>query len=77
MRQHQLGTSELTILRKIEPGALLRLAGKPTPAAQYAIGNLLLAIQMIEQAKDTAFYAPLRLALLAELKASGALAQSC
>ena len=55
MRQHQLGTSELTILRKIEPGALLRLAGKPTPAAQYAIGNLLLAIQMIEQAKDTAF----------------------
>ena len=77
MRHHQLGTSELTILRKIEPGALLRLAGKPTPAAQYAIGNPLLAIQMIEQAKDTAFYAPLRLALLAELKASAALAQSC
>ncbi len=76
MRQHQLGTSGLTILRKIEPGALLTLSGKPTRAAQYAIGNPLLAIQLIEQAKDTAFYAPLRVALLAELKAVATLAQS-
>ena len=38
MRQHQLGTSGLTILRKIETGALLTLSGKPTRAAQYAIG---------------------------------------
>jgi hypothetical protein len=48
MRQHQLGTSGLTILRKIETGALLTLSGKPTRAAQYTIGNPLLAIQMIE-----------------------------
>jgi hypothetical protein len=71
MRQHQLGTSGLTILRKIETGALLTLSGKPTRAAQYAIGNPRLPIQMIEQAKDTAFYAPLRLTLLAELGSSG------
>jgi hypothetical protein len=31
---------------------------------------------MIEQVKDTAFYAPLRLTLLAELKAAATLAQS-
>ena len=55
---------------------LLRLSGEPTRAAQYAIGNPLLAIQMIEQVKDTAFYAPLRLTLLAELKAAATLAQS-
>jgi|GEM_PF-3558204 len=76
MRQHQLGTSGLTIWRKIETGALLTLAGKPTRAAQYTIGNPRLPIQMIEQVKDTAFYAPLRLTLLAELKAAATLAQS-
>ena len=76
MRQHQLGTSGLTILRKIETGALLTLSGKPTRAAQYTIGNPRLPIQMIEQVKDTAFYAPLRLTLLAELKAAATLAQS-
>ena len=61
--EQQLGTSGFTILSKIEPGALLRLSGKPTRAAQYAIGNPLLAIQMIEHAKGTALYAPLRLAV--------------
>src|SRR5258708_14252814 len=40
---------------------LLRLSGKPTRAAQYAIGNPLLAMQMIEHAPEVAFYAPLRL----------------
>jgi uncharacterized protein (DUF302 family) len=59
--EQRLGTSGFTILSKIEPGALLRLSGKPTRATQYAIGNPLLAIQMIEHAKDTALYAPLRL----------------
>ncbi|HET8852419.1 MAG TPA: DUF302 domain-containing protein, partial [Ktedonobacteraceae bacterium] len=48
--EQQLGTSGFTILSKIEPGALLALSGKPTRAAQYAIGNPLLAIQMIEHA---------------------------
>jgi len=50
-------------LSKIEPGALLRLSGKPTRATQYAIGNPLLAIQMIEHAPEAALYAPLRLAV--------------
>ncbi len=59
--EQQLGTSGFTILSKIEPGALLTLSGKPTRAAQYAIGNPLLAIQMIEHAPEVAFYAPLRL----------------
>jgi hypothetical protein len=69
--EQQLGTSGFTILSKIEPGALLTLSGKPTRAAQYAIGNPRLPIQLIEQAKDTAFYAPLRLPLLTELGSSG------
>ena len=59
--EQQLGTSGFTILSKIEPGALLRLSGKPTRATQYAIGNPLLAIQMIEHAPEAALYAPLRL----------------
>jgi len=50
--EQQLGTSGFTILSKIEPGALLTLSGKPTRAAQYAIGNPLLAIQMIEHAPE-------------------------
>ena len=59
--EQQLGPSGFTILSKIEPGALLRLSGKPTRATQYAIGNPLLAIQMIEHAPEAALYAPLRL----------------
>ena len=59
--EQQLGPSGFTILSKIEPGALLTLSGKPTRAAQYAIGNPLLAIQMIEHAPEAALYAPLRL----------------
>ncbi len=50
--EQQLGTSGFTILSKIEPGALLTLSGKPTRATQYAIGNPLLAIQMIEHAPE-------------------------
>jgi uncharacterized protein (DUF302 family) len=50
--EQQLGTSGFTILSKIEPGALLTLSGKPTRAVQYAIGNPLLAIQMIEHAPE-------------------------
>ena len=52
--EQPLGTSGFTILSKIEPGALLTLSGKPTRAAQYAIGNPLLAIQMIEHAPEVA-----------------------
>ena|SRR5713226_781632 len=59
--EQQLGTSGFTIFSKIEQGALLTLRGKPTRAAQYAIGNPLLAIQMIEHVPEVALYAPLRL----------------
>jgi hypothetical protein len=38
----------------IDPGSLLALRGKPVRAAQYAIGNPLLAIQMIEHAPEAA-----------------------
>ncbi len=61
--EQQLGTSGFTIFSKIEQGSLLTLAGKPTRAVQYAVGNPLLAIQMIEHAPEVALYAPLRLAV--------------
>ena len=57
--ERQLGTSDFTILSKIEPGALLRLSGKTSRAIQYVAGNPLLAIQMIEHAPEVALYAPL------------------
>jgi uncharacterized protein (DUF302 family) len=40
---------------------VLTLAGKPTRAVQYVIGNPLIAIQMIEHAPEAALYAPFRL----------------
>ena len=61
--EQQLGTSGFTIFSKIEPGTLLTLSGKPTRATQYALGNPLLAIQMIEHAPEIALYAPLRVAV--------------
>jgi uncharacterized protein (DUF302 family) len=59
--EQQLGTSGFTLFTKIEQGALLTLGGKSTRAVQYAVGNPLLAIQMIEHAPEAALYAPLRL----------------
>jgi uncharacterized protein (DUF302 family) len=61
--EQQLGTSDFTIFSKLDQGSLLTLGGKPTRAAQYAVGNPLLAIQMIEHAPEVALYAPLRLAV--------------
>ena len=61
--EQQLGTSGFTIFSKIEPGALLTLSGTPTRTTQYALGNPLLAIQMIKHAPEAALYAPLRLAV--------------
>src|SRR2546425_13207784 len=60
--EQRLGTSGFTILGKFDQGALLTVGGKPTRAVQYAIGNQLLAIQMIEHAPEVALYAPPRLA---------------
>ena len=50
--EQPLVPSGFTILSKIEPGAPLTLSGKPARATQYAIGNPLLAIQMIEHAPE-------------------------
>ena len=59
--EHQLGTSGFTLFSKLNPGDLLTFSGKPVRATQYAIGNPLLAIQMIKHAPEAALYAPLRL----------------
>jgi uncharacterized protein (DUF302 family) len=59
----RMGQSGLTIFGKIEQGQLLAFAGKPMRACQYAIGNPLLAIAMIEHVPEIALYAPLRIAL--------------
>jgi len=57
------GTSGLILFNKFDLGTLLTLQGKPTRAVQYAIGNPLLAIQMIEHAPEAVLYAPFRLAV--------------
>jgi uncharacterized protein (DUF302 family) len=59
--EQRLGTSGFSIFAKVEQGQILSLAGKSGKAVQYAIGNPLLAIQMIEHAPEVALYAPLRL----------------
>ena len=61
--EQRLGTSGFSIFSKVEQGQLLSLAGKPRRVVQYAIGNPLLAIQMIEHVPEIALYAPLRLAV--------------
>ena len=59
--EKRLGTSGFTIFSKVEQGQMLALAGKPRKVIQYAVGNPLLAIQMIEHVPEVALYAPLRL----------------
>jgi len=61
--EQRLGPSGFSIFGKVEQGQLLSLAGKPGKAVQYALGNPLLAIQMIEHAPEVALYAPMRLAV--------------
>jgi uncharacterized protein (DUF302 family) len=59
-----LGSSDLCIFHKVEHGDLLSLQeGKPRRVSQYAIGNPLLAIRMIQHEPRVALYAPLRLAV--------------
>ena len=58
-----LGSSGLSIFHKVEHGDLLSAAGKPRRVSQYAIGNPLLAIRMIQHEPGVALYAPLRLAV--------------
>ncbi len=64
--EKQLGTSGFTIFSKINHGDLLSLAGKPRRVSQYAIGNALLALQMVEHLPEVALYAPLRLVVYEE-----------
>jgi uncharacterized protein (DUF302 family) len=59
--EKRLGSSGFSIFGKVEQGQLLSLAGKPRRVIQYAVGNPLLAIQMIEHVPEVALYAPLRL----------------
>jgi uncharacterized protein (DUF302 family) len=59
--ERRLGSSGFTIFSKVEQGQLLLLSGKPRKVVQYAVGNPLLAIQMIEHVPEVALYAPLRL----------------
>jgi uncharacterized protein (DUF302 family) len=61
--EERMGQSGFTIFAKIEQGQLLAFTGKPIRACQYAIGNPLLAITMIEHVPEIALYAPLRIAL--------------
>lgn len=64
--EKQLGTSGFTIFSKINHGDLLSLAGKSRRVSQYAIGNALLALQMVEHLPEVALYAPLRLVVYEE-----------
>jgi haloalkane dehalogenase len=64
--EKQLGTSGFTIFSKINHGDLLSLAGKPRRVGQYAIGNALLALQMIEHLPEGAYNALLRLVVYEE-----------
>lgn len=61
--EQRLGSSGFSVFSKVEQGQLLSFAGKPKRVIQYAIGNPLLAIQMIEHVPEVALYAPLRLAV--------------
>jgi uncharacterized protein (DUF302 family) len=60
--EKKLGTSGFGVFSKVEQGRLLAFStGKLVHACQYAVGNPLLAIQMIAQVPEVALYAPLRL----------------
>jgi uncharacterized protein (DUF302 family) len=61
--EQRLGGSGLGVFSKVEQGELLSAQGKRGRAAQYSIGNPLLAIQMIVHDREVALYAPLRLAI--------------
>ncbi len=59
--EERLGTSGFTVFSKVEQGQLLALAGKSLRVCQYALGNPLLAIEMIEHCPEVALYAPFRI----------------
>lgn len=59
--EKRLGSSGFSLFSRVEQGQLLSFLGNPRKAIQYAIGNPLLAIQMISHVPEVALYAPLRL----------------
>src|SRR5262249_6434895 len=59
--EKQLGSSGFSIFSRVEQGQLLSLLVNPHRAIQYAVGNPLLAIQMIAHVPEVALYARLRL----------------
>jgi len=64
--EKQLGTSGFSLFSKVDFEILFSLAGKPRRVSQYAIGNPLLALQMVEHLPEVALYAPLRLVVYEE-----------
>src|SRR2546430_1276306 len=59
--QALIGTSGFTTFVKMEQGILLSLTGKRKRITQYAIGNHLIGVHMIEQVPEVGLYAPPRL----------------
>src|SRR5262245_58245742 len=55
------GPSGFTLFRTSDYGALLRLAGQTKQAVQYQLGNILVAIQMMQHDVRVSLYAPARL----------------
>jgi uncharacterized protein (DUF302 family) len=59
--QALIGTSGFTIFVKMDQGTLLSLTGKPKRIIQYALGNHLLGVHMVEHIAEIGLYAPLRM----------------
>jgi uncharacterized protein (DUF302 family) len=58
-----IGASGLTLFFQVEHNFLLSLRGKTSRAAQYTIGNPLLATQMTRYMPEAGLYAPLKLVI--------------
>ncbi len=57
------GGASLFIFLKRDHGAILQIAGRPSKATQYEIGNPLTAIRMTRHQLPAALYAPLRVVM--------------
>jgi len=66
--EKRLGTSGFSLFSKVDHGVLLSLAGKLRRVSQYALGNPLLALQMVEHLPEVVLYAPLQLAVYEGLR---------
>ncbi len=57
------GGASLFIFLKRDHGAILQIAGRPSKATQYEIGNPLTATRMTRHQLPAALYAPLRVVM--------------